>query len=259
MDGEQASAPLAQTGKENRMQRGNPPHFVPQTQPVCHFYSQGRHCNFGRRCRFLHQRDGGVKQALSTLENKPLNEAAESGQTPGQELVESRVASDAQELSRRETCQSSPAPRASQPPRRERAAGGRPCRYFLSGYCAMEERCRFVHPQQFPPIGEPPRPVAGGAANSARARTPFARPHQGQQEVKLSELTDEVAKQLRTTEIQQLTKRFPKDSLIVQEREDGKVTYYRVTVQPTDPDWVKFMHLVFMHGSYACFKDKHSQ
>lgn len=254
MDGEKASALSTQKGEENGMLRGHPPCAVPQTQPVCHFYSQGRHCHFGRRCRFLHQRGEGVNLAQSTQEKKPVTGAAEGGQTAGQELVELLVASDTQELSRQETCQPSPAPRPSQPPRRERAAGGRPCRYFLSGYCAMEERCRFVHPQQFPPIGEPPRPVAGGAANSTRARAPFARPHQGQQEVKLSELTDEVAKQLRTTEIQQLTKRFPKDRLIVQEREDGKVTYYRVTVQPTDPDWVKFMHLVFMHGSYTCFK-----
>lgn len=257
MDGEQASTLPTQAGKENRMWRGNPPRAVPQTQPVCHFYSQGRHCNFGRRCRFLHQRGDGVKQALSTLENKPLSGAAEGGQTPGQEPADSQVPSDTQESSRQETCQPSPAPRTSQPPRRERAAGSRPCRYFLSGYCAMEERCRFVHPQQFPPIGEPPRPAAGGSANSTKARTPVARPHQGQQEVRLSELTNEVAKELRTTEIQQLTKRFPKDRLIVQEREDGKVTYYRVTVQPTDPDWVKFTHLMFMHGSYTCVKGTH--
>lgn len=251
MDGEQASALSAQTGKENRMSRGHPPRAAPQGQPLCHFYSQGRHCHFGRRCRFLHQRGEGAKQALSTLENKPLNGEAEGDQTLGQEPVDSRVASDTHEASRQKTCQPSPAPRASQPPRRERAAGGRPCRYFLSGYCAMEESCRFVHPQQFPPIGQPPRAAAaaGGAANVTRARAPVARPHQGQQEVKLSELTGEVAKQLRCTEIQQLTKRFPKDRLIVQERKDGLVTYYRVTVQPTDPDWVKLMHFVFMHGS----------
>lgn len=57
------------------------------------------------------------------------------------------------------------------------------------------------------------------------------------QDVKLCDMTEDVAKQLRETEIQQLKKRFPKDQLIIQERSDGKVTYYRVTVEATDPDW----------------------
>lgn len=59
------------------------------------------------------------------------------------------------------------------------------------------------------------------------------------QEVKLSELTDDIVKQLRGTEINQLIKRFPKDQLIIQDQGDGKVTYYRATVGATDPDWVK--------------------
>lgn len=56
-------------------------------------------------------------------------------------------------------------------------------------------------------------------------------------EVKLCDLTEDVAKNLRDTEIQQLKKRFPKDQLIVQERSDGKITYYRAAVEATDPDW----------------------
>lgn len=233
MNGKQAAALSTRAEKENRVLRG-PPHAVPQTQRVCHFYSQGRHCNFGKKCRFLHQRGEEAKQALSTLENNPLS-GADGGQAEGQEPACPSSVSDTRETTRQKTCQPSPASRTSQP--RERAS--RPCRYFLSGFCAMEDRCRFVHPQQFPPVGDRPGPTG---ANGARARTPVARPHQVQQEVKLSELTEEVTKQLRATEINQLTKRFPKDRLIVQEREDGKVTYYRVTVQPTDPDWVKFMH-----------------
>ncbi|XP_062403445.1 uncharacterized protein si:dkey-24l11.2 [Sardina pilchardus] len=260
MDGEQAPALSTQAEKENRTSR-RPPHSVPQTQPLCHFYSQGRHCHFGRRCRFLHQRGEGGKQALSTLENKPLSGAVDGGQTPGQESARPPAATHTQDTSRRETCQPSPVTRSSQPAGRQRG-GGRPCRYFLSGYCAMEERCRFVHPQQFPPIGERPGPAraangAGASASAtASARIPVARPHQGQQEVKLSELTNEVSKQLRTTEIQQLIKRFPKDRLIVQEREDGKVTYYRFTVQPTDPDWpfdLKDLDVM------VCFPDSYPQ
>lgn len=57
------------------------------------------------------------------------------------------------------------------------------------------------------------------------------------QEVKLRDLTEDMTKQLRDTEIQQLKKRFPKDQLIVQERSDGKITYYRATIAATDPDW----------------------
>lgn len=58
------------------------------------------------------------------------------------------------------------------------------------------------------------------------------------QDVKLCDLTEDLAKQLRDTEIRQLKKRFPKEQLIIQERSDGKVTYYRASVAATDPDWV---------------------
>ena len=59
------------------------------------------------------------------------------------------------------------------------------------------------------------------------------------QEVKLCDVTEEVTKELRDTEIKQMMKRFPKHQLIVQERGDGQVTVYRATVVATDPDWVK--------------------
>lgn len=68
------------------------------------------------------------------------------------------------------------------------------------------------------------------------------------QEVKLCDLTEDVAKQLRDTEIRQLKKRFPKDQLIIQERSDGKLTYYRMSVAATDPDWVN-AHYVFIYLS----------
>lgn len=65
------------------------------------------------------------------------------------------------------------------------------------------------------------------------------------QEVKLCDLTEDVGQKLRETEIRQLMKRFPKDKVIIQERSDGKVTYYRMSVEATDPDWVIFLfHLV---------------
>lgn len=60
-------------------------------------------------------------------------------------------------------------------------------------------------------------------------------------EVKLSELTEDVARKLRETEIEQLKKRIPKEQLIIQEQ-DG-LAYYRATVEATDPDWVECFHL----------------
>lgn len=86
----------------------------------------------------------------------------------------------------------------------------------------MEDRCRFWHPTQFPPVED--------------QRLPVTRPGV-LQEVKLCDLTDDAAQQLRETEINQLKKRFPKDQLIIQERSDGHLTYYRATVAATDPDW----------------------
>lgn len=248
-----------------------------QARPLCHFYSQGRYCHFGKKCRFVHQRSDGAKQALSTLVNKPLS-GADASPEQDREPAEPLPEAGSLETPRQEICQPSRAFRPSQlrdQQQQQQLHTRRPCRYFLSGFCAMEDRCRFAHPQRFPPVTDRPAPTEADNvrprvpvaspqqeansirprfpvarpqqdANSVRPRVPVARPQQGQQEVKLSELTEELAKQLRATEIQQLTKRFPKDRLIVQEREDGKVTYYRVTVQATDPDWVKFMHSVFM-------------
>lgn len=76
------------------------------------------------------------------------------------------------------------------------------------------------------------------------------------QEVKLCDLTEDVAKQLRDTEIQQLKKRFPKDQLIIQERSDGKVTYYRVTVEASDPDWVCISSTFFILFSSESLEKK---
>lgn len=181
---------------------------VPQSQPVCRFFSQGRHCNFGKKCKFLHTND-------NITASKHVGGAP--GQ-PGGRCLESRGEHEDSQRSR----SSVSAPR-------------RPCRYFLSGHCAMEERCRFWHPLQFPP-----EDVTLGPGNPTKAapRCPPASIHSGPLEVKLGDMTEEKANQLRDTEIKQLQKRFPKEQLIIQERSDGKVTYYRMTVEATDPDWV---------------------
>ncbi|XP_070686953.1 uncharacterized protein [Pempheris klunzingeri] len=187
------------------------PEPVLHTQQRCRFFSQGRHCNFGKKCRFLHVRDDASAHESKTL------------RTPSQSDVTSRHS----EASRGHVGHRPP-------PTGNSRVDRRPCRYFMSGHCTMEDRCRFWHPPQLPLVGDQPVPV--DSVRPAQRMPPVPRPSI-LQEVKLSDLTEDVAKKLRETEITQLKKRFPKDQLIIQERSDGKVTYYRVTVEATDPDW----------------------
>lgn len=181
---------------------------VPPTRQLCRFFSQGRYCNFGKKCRFLHVRDD-----TNVHTNKTSRTSSQSDVTPP-------LANDF---------------------RTTPAGGRRPCRYFISGHCTMEDRCRFWHPPQLPPVDNLPDP--GNQTRPTQRMAPVPRPSI-LQEVKLCDLTEDLTKQLRDTEIKQLQKRFPKDQLIIQERSDGKVTYYRATVEATDPDWV---NTVFYH------------
>ncbi|XP_041652521.1 uncharacterized protein si:dkey-24l11.2 isoform X1 [Cheilinus undulatus] len=185
-----------------------------QAQPLCRFFSQGRHCNFGARCKFLHIRDDTKVTEKKTGSPSETEVTSSNPKAPGGNGVNrpppisnTRVAS---------------------------AAGRRPCRYFLSGHCAMDDRCRFWHPQQLPSLEDVP--VSGHDARPAQRMPPVPHPN-AFQGIKLSDLTEEASKQLRDTEIRQLIKRFPKDQLITQERSDGKMTYYRASVEATDPDW----------------------
>ena len=184
---------------------------IPETQQLCRFFSQGRHCNFGKKCKFLHIRNDVIAaETPSHLDAAPLNSQG-AGEHGGHR------------------------PQLTHNPRLAPAAGRRPCRYFLSGHCTMEDRCRFWHPPQLP-LGENPSVPVSQTRNTPRA-PPVSRPC-GLQEVKMCDMTEDMAKQLRDTEIRQLKKRFPKDNLIIQERSDGKVTCYRAAVEATDPDWV---------------------
>ncbi|XP_051238178.1 uncharacterized protein si:dkey-24l11.2 isoform X1 [Dicentrarchus labrax] len=186
---------------------------VPQTQQLCRYYSQGRRCNFGKKCRFLHVRDNA-----KTHEKKTITTPSQSDATS----PNSEVPGGNEGHRPPPTSNSTVAP----------AASRRPCRYFISGHCTMEDRCRFWHPPQFTTVEDPPIPCT----RPVQRNPPVPRPSI-LQEVKLHDLTEEVVNQLRDTEIKQLKKRFPKDQLIIQERGDGKVTYYRTTVEATDPDW----------------------
>ncbi|XP_029378922.1 uncharacterized protein LOC115056542 [Echeneis naucrates] len=203
-----------ESGEDGRSGESEPP------QQLCRFFSQGRYCSFGKKCKFLH-----VRVDADAHEKKTLR-------TPDQPDVMTLAANIPQ-----------PAP----------AAARRPCRYFVSGHCTMEDRCRFWHPPQISACDNVP--VCDNLTRPAQRMPPVQRPGI-LQEVKLCDLTEDLAKQLRETEIKQLKKRFPKDQLIIQERSDGKVTYYRTTVQATDPDWpfdLKDIDIM------VCFPDNYPQ
>ncbi|XP_008280332.1 uncharacterized protein LOC103357524 [Stegastes partitus] len=184
----------------------------PVPQPLCRFYSQGRHCSYGKRCKFLHVREdtrAHEKTTVSLTDLVPLN-----------------LPAPAEDVGHRQ----SPTSNSRFAP----AASHRPCRYFMAGHCSMEDRCRFWHPPQLLSLND--QPVPGNHTRAPQRIRPVSRPG-ALQEVKLGDMTEDVAKQLRDTEITQMKKRFPKDQLIIQERSDGKLTYYRATVEATDPDW----------------------
>lgn len=197
-------------GKEEKADNSNsePP------QQLCRFFSQGRHCNFGKKCRFLHIRDDAKAQEIETIKN------------PSHSTLDGHGGSVEQKTHPTNSSRFAP------------AAVNRPCRYFLSGHCAMEDRCRFWHPPQLLSVDDQP---AGGISTRPAQRMAAA-PRPGVlSEVKLCDLTEDVAKKLRDTEIEQLKKRIPREQLIIQEQ--NGLAYYRATVEATDPDWVKCFYL----------------
>ncbi|XP_062317587.1 uncharacterized protein si:dkey-24l11.2 [Osmerus eperlanus] len=212
LDNHGLSASLSHKEKENQGQtdpaRGGP-------QPACRFFAQGRHCNFGSKCRFLHQKRD-VRSAKGELENG-TNRQTDQG-SPIVEVTQAKGSSSG-EVGHR--------PGSAKHDRANR----RPCRYFLSGFCSMEDKCRFWHPEHFSQFEI--QSVQGYVARARPSLPSPCTPH----EVRLSDLTDHLSKQLRDTEIKQMTKRFPKEQLIVQERGDGQVTFYRFSIEATDPDW----------------------
>ncbi|XP_069836362.1 uncharacterized protein [Dendropsophus ebraccatus] len=190
-----------------------------QQPRLCRFYSQGRYCQFGRRCRFLHQRIDDKRPEKNDNAVLP-NDIVE--QKKDLELLVTH-SKDEQNLV--------PPMNHTKPPHR-RYQNRKLCRYFASGYCSMDQNCRFWHPQKSPAVHD----------DFSENKKPPCRPKVERtavipEEIRTSNLTTELATKLRETEISQLLKRIPKDKMIIQEREDGKVTYYRVTVEPTDPDW----------------------
>ncbi|XP_078063760.1 uncharacterized protein LOC144489773 [Mustelus asterias] len=240
MEVDPSSAPEARTADSTEKTRNfgtsqlKPRNANPHP-PICRFFSRGKYCQFGRRCWFLHEHleprvgssvpenhnDGAtdVTQCQGGMDSSANGGTVKPAEDPG---TQGRARLGTPKM---------PVPR-------DRPK--KPCRYYLSGYCAMEERCRFWHPEKQPPLRDcvEPGPIRVNLnPGGPLIRPPVSRPAVVKDEVKLTELTQEVARQLRETEISQLMKRFPKDQLIIQESEDGKQTFYRIMVEPTDPDW----------------------
>ncbi|KAI4905307.1 hypothetical protein NFI96_022721 [Prochilodus magdalenae] len=234
-----APAPVTQSEKENRIQteEGRKQASQQETGPIkqlCRFYSQGRRCYYGKKCHFLHQKTV-PSEALRRPEDR-LDLRAEYADVKTIANAHSSVShqqSDKYGGSEKEEQLLPSNPESTTSVKQARAR--KPCRYFISGFCAMEDHCRFWHPQQFPPVED--QPVRPRERSSGGARPQASRPPTALEQVKLADLTEEMSKKLRDTEISQLMKRFPMDKVIVQEREDGQLTYYRVTVEATDPEW----------------------
>ncbi|XP_061915627.1 uncharacterized protein si:dkey-24l11.2 [Entelurus aequoreus] len=191
------------------------PKAVSQSQQPCRFFSQGKRCNFGSKCRFLHIRENSRFDLEETIRT--------SYQAKITSLPQVGFGGDVENMHPLTT-----------KPKASTGAGRRACRYFLSGNCTMEDRCRFWHPPQLLSTNDNVQSATQATFAQKRAQAPHPNILQ---EVKLCDLTEDVAAQLRETEIKQLKRRFPKERLIVQERSDGKVTYYRATVEASDPDW----------------------
>ncbi|XP_053319469.1 uncharacterized protein LOC128491221 [Spea bombifrons] len=217
---------------------------------LCRFFSQGRYCQFGRRCRFLHQHldySSSKKASESLSSSKKASESLSSSKKESQSLSSSKKESETLSCETQEQAKVSKLPKAgvtdsgvAKKPPEARQWKYRPrklCRYFASGYCSLDANCRFLHPATFPPVADVHPASKKSAVRNPESRTPSVRPAVVPKEIKSADITPESARKLRETEISQLLKRFPKDKVIIQEREDGKVTYYRITIEPTDPDW----------------------
>ena len=237
---------------------------------VCVYYRRG-YCQFGSRCRYLHSR-GETKSAkqrsksTSSLKDdktnveKPTTSAPENGEKPKEEKVK-----DAPEVKQRaETLQEKKqetTPRASAERVRSQSESqaNQPrdkqiCKfYFGPAGCRFGQKCRNSHDLR--QVEAPPSPVAETPPPEATRRTsePSRKSSTGslkgqgkkaknavvqpQTTFLLNTLNETELVKLRTSEVEQLMKRYPRCREARQP--DGTVGYY-VKFIPSDPDWVSF-------------------
>ncbi|KTF82972.1 hypothetical protein cypCar_00026713 [Cyprinus carpio] len=204
-----------------------------QVQQLCRFYSQGKQCYYGKRCRFLHQRPASAQKDEengTTLKGKegnldghpsdPQQQTRENGQSGTEELPP-------------------PPSHRTAPVKQQRAR--RPCRYFLSGFCAMEDRCRFFHPQQFPPVED--QPHGPKERSSFRPSAPTTRPAKSQEQVKLADLTDEPFDLNEVVIMVSFPERYPQEVFTVDIPGDQNLpSVMGRYVQSSSEEWLKAKH-----------------
>ncbi|KTF94370.1 hypothetical protein cypCar_00037050, partial [Cyprinus carpio] len=200
---------------------------VDQVKQLCRFYSQGRQCYYGKKCRFLHQRAG----ENGTAHNEKQGNLDGHTSDPQKQSSENGCSGTVEHLP--------PSTHKTVPVKQERAR--RPCRYFLSGFCAMEDRCRFLHPQQFPPMEDQPHGLK--ERSSFRPSAPATRPAKSQEQVKLADLTDEPFDLNEVDVMVSFPDSYPQEVFTVDVPEDQELpSVMGRHVQKASEEWLKAKH-----------------
>ncbi|XP_038076727.1 uncharacterized protein LOC119744722 [Patiria miniata] len=194
------------TSSQEKSSSGN------REQNVCRFFSRTGWCRNGNRCRFLHERVKTEAQSKPDQVNASEDANAESPKEVPQGVTSNSKAED---------------------DKKKQAKPKKICRYFKAGHCNAGDRCKFSH-QRVEGSSEPR--TRRNPVKSKDERHAMARPDPIQESMKIADLGEDDMQRLREIEIAQLTKRFLGDQMTPVETE-GAETVYRVTINPTDPDW----------------------
>ncbi|KAK6188083.1 hypothetical protein SNE40_004344 [Patella caerulea] len=201
---------------------------------ICTFFAKNGHCKFGKSCKYLHfyvQK----KKAIKETEPRPTAKNEDT------EAREGRIKSFVTRVTRE-----------------------RICPYFTSGYCRWGHRCRLFHPKDLMENVEDPvdgllslNDVHNSISNTVGMdeKKMEAVPTTNLKVSKVSRLlrlpvlpvkkvllpkrsaaSREELNGMRTTEIEQMKKRFPNDKLIIVE-ENNKNFVASFCFTPSDPDW----------------------
>ena len=206
---------------ENKVSRGRAL-YTDDNVPVCKFFERDGNCWNGPRCRFLHpeefKRSNWRKNQREI--RKGTTKIQDSENTDTREVREGKNEGQIKVRDER---------KEGQIKRRRRI-----CRDFKSGHCDYGTDCRFWHPPDLLDVEAVYDEGQNKAQNEKRysRQSPRNRPLARQANFMLESLTPEDVAKLRSTEVDQLKKRFP-----AAEIDDDKYSYI---FAPTEPDWVCF-------------------
>lgn len=206
---------------------------------ICRSYANTRFCRYGSRCRFKHilpskptQKLTGIAQtdkAPSIKEENVkagLHDGSKTNQVQDENGEKTPSAQDAKKLSK----DSARAP-----------TSRKVCKFFRRGFCHYGKSCYFYHPadnntSKSCEKEEPVDTTECTEITDAEKWTKVARTPKVINIFKRDEVDDAKLKELRTTEITQLKRRFPAENLKLLEETDKKASFV-FTFIPTDPDW----------------------